>query len=254
MPLKSAHSRAGGNPSRVSAVRAPSPTTPLIPAKAGTHEVNRNRPSGSKTGAGGRRSRRSIGMSVWIPAFAGMSGLLLCATPALAHPGHDHAATFAAGLGHPFSGLDHMLAMLSVGLWAAMRGGKAVWAWPLAFVTAMIGGGALGLAGIQLPLVEPAILASVIVLGALAATATRAPVLAGAALIALFGLAHGFAHGAEAPAGSPTAYAAGFLLATAGLHLAGLSTGLALIRLRHPVALRLLGAGAALGGLALVFA
>ncbi|MDB5433168.1 MAG: urease accessory protein [Caulobacter sp.] len=214
MTLKSAHSPAGGNPSTLSAF-----------AKA-----------------------------AWIPALAGTSGLLLLATPALAHPGHEQAATFAAGLSHPFSGLDHMLAMLSVGLWAAMRGGKAVWAWPLAFVTAMIGGGALGLAGLQLPLVEPAILASVIVLGALTATAVRAPVLAGAALIALFGLAHGFAHGAEAPLGSPALYAIGFVIATAGLHLAGLGAGLGLIRLRHPLVLRLLGAGAALGGLAMVFA
>ena len=184
--------------------------------------------------------------------LAGLAAL--AATPALAHPGHEHAATFAAGVSHPFSGLDHMLAMVSVGLWAAMRGGRAVWAWPAAFVGAMIVGGALGLGGVHLPLVEPAILASAIVLGVLTATAVRAPVLAGGAIIALFGLAHGFAHGAEAPAGSPIAYAIGFVIATAGLHLTGLGAGLGLQQLKQPVLLRLLGAGAALGGLAMVLA
>ena len=175
------------------------------------------------------------------------------ASTALAHPGHDHAANFQAGFAHPLTGMDHMLAMVSVGLWAAVRGGKAVWAWPLAFLTAMTAGGALGLAGVQLPLAEPAILASVIVLGILVAAAVRAPLLAGAALIALFGLAHGYAHGAEAPAGAAASYALGFLIVTAGLHLAGVAAGLGLPHLKQPLLVRLMGAGAALGGLVMVF-
>ena len=179
------------------------------------------------------------------------AALTLAATPAFAHPGHDHVATFAAGVAHPLGGLDHLLAMVSVGLWAALRGGKAVWAWPLAFVGAMLAGGALGMAGIVLPLVEPAILASVIVLGVLTAAAIRAPIAAGASLIALFGLAHGYAHGAEAPAGAAVAYAAGFAIATAGLHLAGLGAGLGLMKLDRPALLHALGAGAAFGGVAL---
>src|SRR3954468_20346703 len=95
----------------------------------------------------------------------------LAASPALAHPGQGHVASFQAGFAHPLTGMDHMLAMVSVGLWAALRGGKAVWAGPLPFLAAMTAGGALGLAGVQLPLAEPAVLASVIVLGILVAAA-----------------------------------------------------------------------------------
>src|SRR4051812_1979393 len=121
--------------------------------------------------------------------------LALAATPALAHPGHG--ASLAAGLAHPLSGADHLLAMVAVGLWAGLRGGKAAWAWPAAFVAAMLGGFALGQTGAPLPVVEPTILASVIVLGLLTAAGAKAPTLVGAALIGLFGLAHGFAHGSE---------------------------------------------------------
>jgi urease accessory protein len=176
------------------------------------------------------------------------------ASSALAHPGHEQVATFQAGFAHPLTGMDHMLAMLSVGLWAALRGGKAVWAWPLTFLAAMTVGGAFGVMGLRLPLAEPAILASVIVLGLMVAAAVRAPLVAGAALIAVFGLAHGYAHGVEAPGGSALTYALGFLMVTTGLHLAGIAAGLGLTRLRQPLLVRLLGAGAALGGLAMVLA
>ena len=142
---------------------------------------------------------------------------------ALAHTGLEHAVSFASGFKHPWTGLDHMLAMLAVGLWAGLNGGRALWAWPVAFVGVMVAGGALGIAGVSIPMVEPGILASVIVLGLLVLTAARLPVALGAALVAVFALLHGHAHGAELPAQAAAAsYAAGFALATALLHAIGL--------------------------------
>jgi urease accessory protein len=157
----------------------------------------------------------------WIPACAGMT--VFCSEAALAHTGLEHAVSFASGFKHPWSGLDHMLAMVAVGLWAGLNGGRALWAWPAAFVGVMVAGGALGMAGISIPMVEPGILASVIVLGLLVLTAARLPVALGAVLVAVFALLHGYAHGAELPAqASAATYAAGFALATALLHALGL--------------------------------
>ncbi|TIP57095.1 MAG: HupE/UreJ family protein, partial [Mesorhizobium sp.] len=99
--------------------------------------------------------------------------------PAYAHVGIGTASSFTAGLAHPLSGLDHMTAMVAVGLWAAMKGGKAVWAWPLAFVGVMLAGGALGMLHVPVPFVEPGILASVVALGLLVALAIDLPVSAG---------------------------------------------------------------------------
>lgn len=168
-------------------------------------------------------------------------------TAAMAHPGHE--AGLVAGMLHPLGGADHVLAMLAVGLWAAQSGGRAVWAAPAAFVGAMLLGGVLGAAGVAVPAVEPMILASVVVLGALVALALRLPLAAALPVVALFGAAHGWAHGAEAPAGGMAAYAAGFGAATLALHGAGLLAGFALRRL---AGLRLLGGVTAAAGLALV--
>lgn len=180
--------------------------------------------------------------------------LALMATPALAHPGHE-AAGFAAGLAHPFGGADHMLAMVAVGLWASLRGGKALWAWPAAFVAAMLAGYGLGVVLPGAPMVEPAILASVIVLGGLVAADVKTPFAGGVALIALFGLAHGYAHGAEAPAdGVQAAFPLGFALATIALHGVGLVVGAGLMKLSRPILVRVLGAGTAAGGLLLAVA
>ena len=160
----------------------------------------------------------------WIPACAGMT--VAGSDAALAHTGLEHALSFASGFKHPWSGLDHMLAMVAVGLWAGLSGGRALWAWPVAFVGVMLAGGALGIAGVSVPMVESGILASVIVLGLLVLTAFRLPVAIGAALVATFALLHGHAHGAELPAHAAAAtYAAGFALATALLH--GLGLGVA---------------------------
>ena len=154
--------------------------------------------------------------------------LLLAASPAaLAHPG-AHAGGFAHGFAHPFGGLDHLLAMVAVGVWAARRAGPARWILPLAFVSFM----ALG-TGLALPVVEPMIAASVLVLGLGAALGRRLPVAAGAALTALFALYHGQAHFAEMPAEASLAgFALGMLSATALLHGAGLLLALQAARAR----------------------
>ena len=150
--------------------------------------------------------------------------LTAAAIPAQAHVGAGLTSSFSAGFGHPLSGLDHMTVMVAVGLWAALKGGKAIWAWPAAFVGVMLIGGGLGIPGLALPFVEPAILASVVALGLLVMLAVDVPVSTGAVVIGLFALFHGHAHGTEIPAGAGASeYAAGFALSTALLHAAGIA-------------------------------
>lgn len=174
---------------------------------------------------------------------------ILAPGAALAHAGHE-TGSFAAGAFHPLSGADHVLAMVAVGLWAAQTGGRALWAMPAGFVGAMLLGGVMGAAGLPFPAVEPMILASIIILGALVALAGKLPLMAALPLIALFGAAHGWAHGAEGPSSGMASYALGFALVTAALHGAGLLLGRALGQL----ALRGLGGAAAVAGLALAVA
>jgi urease accessory protein len=171
---------------------------------------------------------------------------LLFPTAALAHPGHlgGHSA-FAEGWMHPIGGIDHVLAMVAVGLWAATATDRrAIWALPLSFMSAMVLGGALGAAGVHLPAVEPMILASSVLLGLAVALALRPSPRLALPVVALFGVMHGHAHGAEGPASGLAAYAAGFVLATGALHLAGIGLG----RLGLT---RLLGAATAAAGMAL---
>ena len=174
--------------------------------------------------------------------------------PAYAHVGAGPTASFAAGIGHPLSGLDHMTVMVAVGLWAALKGGRALWAWPAAFVGVMLVGAALGMLGVPVPFVEPGILASVVALGLLVALAVDLPVAAGAVVIGVFALFHGHAHGTEVPENaSGLAYMAGFALATALLHGAGIAAALGLgLKFRRVVraagaACAVVGAGLALG-------
>lgn len=167
--------------------------------------------------------------------------------PALAHAHPGHAGHEAGGIGwglmHPFTGLDHLLAMVAVGLWAVQLGGRARWALPAAFVGAMTLGSALGMGGAVLPLVEPMILASALVLGALVAFSVRLPLLASVAVVALGAVFHGHAHGAEIPAASSGWLTAlGFVSSTAALHVAGIVGGLALQRLAKSRAVRAAGA------------
>lgn len=147
--------------------------------------------------------------------------LLVSPTLALAHPGHDHAGVLS-GIAHPIFGLDHLLAMVAVGLWAAQQTGKARWALPLIFVATMLLGGLAGFAGIEMPLMETGIAGSVLALGLLVALAIRPPLVVAAALTALFAASHGVAHGLELPElSSPWGYAVGFVAATAALHALG---------------------------------
>lgn len=149
--------------------------------------------------------------------------LALLATPtlALAHPGHEHSG-LVAGLAHPLGGLDHLLAMAAVGLWAALQSGAARWSVPLAFVLSMLLGGLLGFAGWTLPGLEAGIASSVLALGLLVALAVRPPLAIAVALAGLFAVSHGVAHGLELPAlASPISYALGFVVATATLHVMG---------------------------------
>jgi len=147
---------------------------------------------------------------------------LIAPFPALAHAGGDHVQGLLSGLLHPLGGFDHVLAMLAVGFWAGLCGGRAVWLLPMGFLGGMAMGGVLGIAAIGLPMVEAGILASIIVLGLMVAAALRVPMLASVPLVAVFGLLHGHAHGAELAAGQGAAgYAIGFLIATTALHASG---------------------------------
>jgi urease accessory protein len=154
------------------------------------------------------------------------------AAPAFAHTGVSPAHDFAHGFLHPLSGLDHMLAMVAVGLYAAHLGGRSRWLLPAAFVSTMLAGGLAGYAGVRPPLVEPAVALSVIAMGTAIALGARLPTLAATVLVAVFAVAHGHAHGSEGAAvASFLTYAAGFAAATALLHAAGIAAGLALDRL-----------------------
>ncbi|RWQ72414.1 MAG: HupE/UreJ family protein [Mesorhizobium sp.] len=179
--------------------------------------------------------------------------LLAAAMPAYAHVGIGTTSSWSAGFMHPLSGLDHLTAMIAVGLWAALKGGKAVVAWPLAFVGVMLAGGALGMLQVPLPFIEPGILASVVALGLLVALAVDLPVSTGVAIIGLFALFHGQAHGTEVPENaSGLGYMAGFAVATALLHATGLIAGLGL-GIRFPGLARAAGGACAAVGAGLAF-
>lgn len=175
--------------------------------------------------------------------------MLLASTPAFAHLNPAEHGSLSAGLSHPFSGIDHILAMIGVGLWAALLGGRAVWAVPVAFLIAMTAGFAAALAGVPLPFVEPAIAASVVVLGLLVLVALQVPTSMGMAVVGFFALFHGYAHGGELGEAGALPFIAGFVLATALLHGIGVAIGLGAARFGGTFVTRLAGGLAALGGL-----
>lgn len=182
--------------------------------------------------------------------------LLLIPASALAHPGHTVSYTGSGllmGFLHPFSGLDHLLAMLGVGIWAAQLGGRARWAVPLAFLGLMLAGGALGIAGVNLPYVQAGILASVLVLGMLIAAACKLPTGLSGMLVAVFALFHGNAHGTEMPGlVNAYSYSLGFALASLSLQAGGMLGAQWLQRVRAEQIQRLAGGAIMLGGLYLV--
>jgi urease accessory protein len=168
-----------------------------------------------------------------------------------AHTFGAHGSGLAEGFVHPFVGLDHLLAMIAVGLWAAQLGGRAIWLAPVAFVAVMAGAALLGSVGTELPMLEPAIASSVLVLGLFVALAVRLSVSVSVSLVGLFALFHGYAHGLELPqTDSPALYGAGFMLATASLHGVGLA--LALSTRRYALVSRIGGSLIAMTGLLLL--
>ena len=177
---------------------------------------------------------------------------------AWAHPGHGFGTGFVAGFVHPFTGVDHVLAMVAVGLLAARLGGRALWAVPASFMSLMAVGGAFGAAGGPLPFVETMIALSVVVFGITIALHRRWPTAAVMGLAGLFAVFHGYAHGAEMPRTvSALRYAGGFVLATGLLHLVGIAFGSAIARLRSgyaPYVMSFGGSLIALAGLGLLFA
>lgn len=183
---------------------------------------------------------------------------VLAATPALAHTGAGTVSGFASGFGHPIGGLDHLLAMVAVGILASQQGGKSVWLLPLSFVGMMIVGGLLGVANVALPFVELGIVGSVIVLGAVIALGKHLPTGAAMALVGLFAVFHGHAHGTEMPAtASGIEYGIGFAVATAALHAIGLGLGMSVKKLAEkaaPVAVRAGGGAIAAAGVFLLAA
>jgi len=179
--------------------------------------------------------------------FISLLLLLGSSSTACAHTGHD-ASGLAAGLLHPFSGIDHLLAMLAVGLWAAHSGMRKLWQLPATFMLLLVIGAVAAQLLPSLPLIETGIAVSVLVLGLITALSLKLPAALGIALTAVFGFVHGYAHGAEMPGtAEPVLYALGFLAATAALHFSGVTLGLATRgRLAHWS--RVMGAAIALTG------
>ena len=165
-----------------------------------------------------------------------------------------HISDFLAGLSHPFGGGDHILAMVAIGLWGVIAGGRALWVWPIAFVTMVLVGFVAATVGLQVPLVQPAIASSIVVLGLCIALAVKAPVVWGAVIAGLFACFHGHAHGTEAMAAASglIAYAGGFSLATATLHAVGIGLGLLIARSAGDPLLRATGGLVAVSGLVLI--
>lgn len=190
--------------------------------------------------------------------LVGAAILIAGALPASAHLDPGAHGSLAAGFSHPLFGADHVLAMVAVGLWAALLGGRALWLVPAAFVAMMSAGFAAALAGAPLPFVEPAILASVVAIGLLAAVALSVPAGAAMAMVGFFAFFHGHAHGGELGSAGALPFAAGFALATAFLHAAGAAAGVGLGRLAAGgvgrIATRIAGALTAAGGVWLALA
>lgn len=178
--------------------------------------------------------------------------MLLAAPVVMAHGEgvHAHNAGLIAGFTHPFTGLDHLLAMVAVGLWAAQPGGRALWALPLTFVSVMALGSGMGVMGVAMPGIEVGIALSVMVLGLLVALQSRWFLQLACVTVGLFALFHGVAHGQEMPqAASPWGYGFGMLAATALLHGTGVLAGM---RFRQ-IILRMTGALISMAGAGMMF-
>ncbi len=191
----------------------------------------------------GGRNARAFGEALFALLF------LLVAMPALAHPQQGQAAGFLTGLKHPISGLDHVLAMVAVGLWGAQLGAPAIWLLPVTFPLVMSLGGFMGLVGVPLPGVEVGIALSALLLGLVVAREARPPLWLAAILVGFFAIFHGHAHGTELPAGqSGLLYSVGFVIATGCLHATGIGIGVIHRWAWGRIALRLAGGAVCAGG------
>jgi len=178
------------------------------------------------------------------------ASLAVLASPAMAHVQSGQAAGFLTGLLHPVSGLDHVLAMVAVGLWGAQLGAPAIWFLPITFPIVMAFGGFLGLLGMPLPGVETGIAASAILLGAAVMTERRPPLYAAAALVGFFAIFHGHAHGTELPPGqNALLYSLGFVMATGCLHGIGIAIGAIHRWPTGRIVLRIAGGGVGVAGI-----
>jgi urease accessory protein len=187
-----------------------------------------------------------------VPSRSRVLGVLLltASSVALAHTESGQATGFLTGLLHPVSGLDHVLAMVAVGLWGAQLGAPAIWLLPVTFPMVMALGGVLGLLGMPLPGVELGIAASAVLLGAAVMTERRPPLLAAVVLVGFFAVFHGHAHGTELPPGqSGLLYSLGFVVATGCLHAIGIAIGSVHRWPAGRVALRIAGGGVGIAGI-----
>ena len=176
--------------------------------------------------------------------------LLVAVEPLLAHDQQGQARGFLTGFLHPLSGLDHVLAMIAVGLWGAQLGSPAIWLLPVTFPMVMAVGGFIGLVGIPLPGVEIGIALSALLLGLMVASESKPSLVVAATIVAFFAIFHGHAHGTELPAGqSGLAYSIGFVVATGCLHATGIAIGLAHMWPVGRTALRAAGLVVAIAGL-----
>lgn len=181
------------------------------------------------------RSRNLAARSFWL-----LAALAFTAPPALAHPNTGLGVGFVSGFTHPLTGIDHILAMVAVGIWGTQLGKPAIWLLPVTFPLVMSFGGVLGVRGVPLPGVETGVAASAVVLGLMIVLAARPPIAVAAVIVGAFAIFHGYAHGVELPkAAYPLAYGVGFVLSTGLLHLTGIAIGLIE---RWPVGLRTLRA------------
>jgi urease accessory protein len=179
-----------------------------------------------------------------------LASVALLPTAAAAHDGTGLAGGFGAGFVHPLSGFDHALAMVAVGLWGAILGRPLLVALPTIFPIMMVMGGASGMAGLPAPPVEVGIAMSVAILGLMVLLTVRASILVACAIIAVFALFHGYAHGQELPsAADPIGYSAGFVLSTGLLHVLGIAIGALKSLPAGTLALRAAGGGIAVSGL-----
>lgn len=183
-----------------------------------------------------------------VTAIVATVALVALPSPLAAHEG-GAAAGLLSGLLHPISGLDHVLAMVAVGIWGAQLGPPAIWVLPVTFPMVMAFGGMLGLLGLQVPGVEVAIGLSALLLGLMVALEQKPDLRVAAAIVGFFAMFHGHAHGAELPEGqSGILYSIGFVVSTGTLHASGIGVGLIHRWDWGKRALRIAGAGIAAGG------